>query len=389
MDININFDNKLVNNNGIKLNGNNYLWEKKTDDIVSIEYNFKDLPEEYKTYQMCIDMCLTNNNNLVYATEEFKTVSNTIKTASSYAMGFEYSLNDYLNADTVDKQKISNFVCQSIALKMRDTFITIFGPIDYPKFEKEMVRSQGVISGSSILQAFYGTNYSTDYDIFVNKTKCYDLLKLLKSVGSVMIDCDNYKDNKQYGKMGTVNKDNKKYSSMDKTYNGIKQSISTVISFNVNSYKVQVIVINEKLEPMAFIKSNFDIDICKNMYWYSGLVPAVALYNIDNLILKKASFENVKESSSDYRKQKYIGRDFVFNDETKLQVGVSKQNGLKAPVIPTVDTTTNPTINKGSRTLDFCEIDTQLLNSIFGSKVQQTQPTNEQSNNNNHIGSIP
>ena len=316
MNININFEKQSININGTNLDikflqnqQNLSTKNKQLDNMVSIECDFRDLPEQLKTYQLCLEMYLENSYNLAYTTKEFRNVVNLIKKAGLFVGLENLTLNDYLYGNLKNKNEIDSYITQLVTGKLLSKWTNIFSHGQYLKFVRHMIHSQSVISGSCLLQAFYGKNYDSDYDIFVNKSKCTDLLNFIEANGKVVKNTNN-----NYCKM-----DNNDYQNMNNNYkniyNGLKKNIiDDVCTFNVNSYKIQIIIIVDDISVQTFIENNFDINICKNMCWYDSIIPTVKLYDIDKLILKQARFDKIKDSSRNHRSEKYIDRGFIFEN---------------------------------------------------------------------------
>ena len=317
MNIDINFDNKLVNINGTEINATQYLKQQETIpekplNIVNIDIDFKDLPEKYKTYQLCLKMFFKSNNK-DYMNEELKSVSRLIETAGKYANIDNLSLKDYLSVKYgLVENTINLFICQLIKIKMESllAFIVSSGFFD---FRMHMLHSGAILSGSCLLQQFYGKDYNSDYDIFVNKSKSTGLITFFTGIGTLQLN-ENTNNYKKIGSNGEIVND-EQYTKINNGSN--KKMIENVHTFIVKScYKVQLIVVNDDIPAKEFIEKDFDIDICKNMFWYDSLLPSVSFNNIHNLILKKAKFTNSKESNEtmEKRKRKYLDRGFIFEE---------------------------------------------------------------------------
>ena len=68
----------------------------------------------------------------------------------------------------------------------------------------------------------------------------------------------------------------------------IDKKIECVYTFSLNNVSFQLIVVDDNISMTQFIQNYFDIDICKNTFWYnSEKQPNIKLYNIYKLIHKK------------------------------------------------------------------------------------------------------
>lgn len=159
-----------------------------------------------------------------------------------------------------------------ITARIHTRLLSIFGDKNL-KFRKIIDDLGCVISGSFIIESILNEEWNdNDIDIFVpycekNKnhldnflTQCYKL--------------DNYSPtNKYVNDFGTNSK---------------KKTITWIKNFTVNGKTVQIINTSlPKYKLNDFILSNFDFDICKNMYWIEKCACKLHVNNITNIVNKQ------------------------------------------------------------------------------------------------------
>jgi hypothetical protein len=139
------------------------------------------------------------------------------------------------------------------------------------------------------LQIFYSTIYdNSDIDIFVNKNDSFHILKFF------LKHCV--------------------HDSSDNKYRYDKH-IQKVNTFFFNNIKFQIIIVDSDLCMTQFIQHFFDIDICKNMFWYDhSKLPILQLYDVNKLINKTATIVVDNSNTSVSRKDKYVNRGFILDN---------------------------------------------------------------------------
>tara|TARA_R100001163_G_C5068138_1_gene207987 strand:- start:7269 stop:8369 length:1101 start_codon:yes stop_codon:yes gene_type:complete len=249
------------------------------------------------------------------------------------------SLSKYLDNSTFYKlsiifPEIKDYIYheykQSIICKIEKKLDQILGDTDYRKL---MIGEKLVMSGSFILQIILNTEWKySDIDIF----------NIIDSSEEKSENFKLYLNNKSK----RVSGDRVRYGG----YNDKKNKIKEVFDYTINNGStIQVIKqIIEKGHPLNFndkiqyILKDFDIDVCKNVFYYDENSRPQLFINyacrifqkeIKDIFIKDKQFQNI-----DDRLNKYKNRGFKFDniDAFKKIIG-SKDGNTKFGIIKKIN----------------------------------------------------
>jgi hypothetical protein len=328
MNINVDFNSKKITlylNNKKQENNeiiHNIEIDNKSDigqeTLYTFVTTFEDVPFKHKTYQLCLKEYLKHNCK----GDQMKNYSGVLKLFQHvyfYARYDGYTIKDYLNNTVPNKSTIDKYIRYFVGQNITTSLALLFGKKYYNIFCREMIQSKAVLSGSFILDNFYGEKKSSDIDIFVNKSKSYTFLNCMREKFKIINEHDNCKN--EYLSLSEKDNCKKAYLSLSEKDNCKKDNykynlnkIDSIYTFMCNGYKIQFILIQDNINLINYINKSFDINIVKNMYYYDDtLVPITILNNIKSLILKEAKFDTYKHNI-DTRRNKYIKKGFVFEN---------------------------------------------------------------------------
>lgn len=229
-----------------------------------------------------------------------------------------------------------------------DSFFREYFGEKYNEFRKIMVKSRAVISGSFIIQMILGERWpDSDIDFYV---PIIGSLSDKKSTGNHIVSLideflylkgnhfwytsqnmyqtgpkTNIKYIRDYIKMNDEQiKRCENLNVNDANYMIERQTIDNLGRYNNDTNcNIKLQVISVDLEPnydivKNHIYKNFDLDICKNIFYYDNEGPKLNMFNARSIIDKKTKFNfNYGVCEPLKRYKKYLERGFQFNESNE------------------------------------------------------------------------
>lgn len=170
----------------------------------------------------------------------------------------------------------------------------------YDEFVQAMISSQGVISGSFILQMINGEIYKgSDIDIYTQQNRSsHSDLKWMNVNDLEVLLWTNHEDHwvssgiYSDGKISLV----REYSISGREPDPGECRTPRRVTSLSNFSKFQVITLN--ISPKEFIMENFDFSILKNLFWYDENGPHIEVTDLKGIMTKIVHFD----------KESYLGK---------------------------------------------------------------------------------
>lgn len=228
---------------------------------------------------------------------------------------FYYNIIDHLKGDDLYtllqtcqyyKKTITLSLIKKQTLKViNQKFYELFGNLT-PDFKKIIKELECVITGSFILQSILSLYWKeTDMDIYVLGSKEDEKSKTI--LDDFLTDKMGYK----------IVKHTSSYS----------ESIAGILEVRTydkkdSPYQVQLIIVTVEDNLHNYVESNFDFDICKNIYSIDkNNKESLSIYKINEILSKKTKFalnDRNRVGSSVERCKKYQKRGFDFTNKDTL-----------------------------------------------------------------------
>lgn len=254
-------------------------------------------------------------------------------------------IRDIINLKVTNKSYYDNIdINDIISNKITKRLKTIFED-KWEGFSKELERSGAVISGSFIIQCILDEQWDDvskqDIDIYVslpddqselkpsgnNTTKLETWFFENKFIWNNYQACNRYADDISRDiswirdlKFCEIEHQNlyldltvdESESYLCKIGDIVKHNKSLI---NPNKPTIQIIEVNKTKEELwDFIQSNFDFDICKNVYGIKDGKPYVKILAINQILAKRTQYKvGTRPGASKVRKEKYESRGFIFD----------------------------------------------------------------------------
>jgi hypothetical protein len=260
---------------------------------------------------------------------------------------FYHEILSYLSPfDIINLKNTNKYYNKNITIKhlekqlisvINNNLYLIFGE-ELDNFKRVLNSVEGIISGSFILQCFYGEKWdNSDIDIYIpnykgkhnsNQKKGFqtnpvnNLTKFLVDVIDLYLDHDG-----PGAKYTYISEDKMQVLSYYKQGENLPYSIELIYIMNKN----------DQNSVYNFIQDNFDLDICKNMFYIDGNHDKLVLSDINNLVNRKmqmVGYNDIQKSLD--RIDKYKGRGFKWDKsnltvaliENKYNIIYIKKNGF-------------------------------------------------------------
>jgi len=228
---------------------------------------------------------------------------------------FYYNIIDYLKSDDIyNLLQTCQYYKKSLTLsllkkqtmkEMNNRFHELFGNLT-PEFKKIIKELECVVTGSFILQCILGLYWlETDMDIYIESKKEDEKSKT--TLDYFLIDKMGYK----------IIKETSSYSESIAGINEVR-----TYDKKDSSYKVQIIMVTVEDNLHNYVESNFDFDICKNIYSIDkNNKESLTIYKINEILSRKTKFalnNKNRVGSSVERCKKYQKRGFDFTNKNTL-----------------------------------------------------------------------
>lgn len=311
-------------------------------DLHYIKY-INDVNQEYLISQSPLFLMLLSD-----PVKSVLDICNNIEQTIQYVNMYNGSIEKYLLCDNFFEMKTRLFLSLSKYFNNKTQ-----------NFMDQLILYGGYISGSFACNAMYGTNYDcSDIDIYFNDyNSAINFGEALKDFEYLRTSCLKYN---QYSILGT---------HIDRII-----THKVISPHSIYMPKIQLIVINRKVNPINYIMTYFDIDHCKvvidgncNFYSYDKksnneiFVTNVSDHIINVFNLFQKSIELYKEKGNDEqhkyfkslivsmkayikkvygRINKYKKRGVIFNEEN-ISLFDSLVNSVKSHIVITIDNSNN------------------------------------------------
>uniref|UniRef100_A0A6C0C6K8 Uncharacterized protein n=1 Tax=viral metagenome TaxID=1070528 RepID=A0A6C0C6K8_9ZZZZ len=250
------------------------------------------------------------------------------------------------------KIKMSH-IKKSTIREMNRRLYRIFGR-DLDGFKSALKNSNGIISGSFVLQCILGEKWdNSDVDVYVDallfESNTYPNIfnnmpnhlkfdtrfvsdELIKIIDNYEEPCSIKED--IFGFMKRKN-----YSAWQLDVHGYcSPDLVNIVDYTINTKKIQIIGTTEK-NLTSFIMDSYDFDVCKNIYDYNN----VTIYCLNDIFTKNTNFNKTYDIDKNVQRYlKYSKRGFEFYSQKKVNkindINVFDHVGIETiKIIPTDD----------------------------------------------------
>ena len=235
------------------------------------------------------------------------------------------------------KVGVPDLLLERVNAKLKSTFGD-----KVSKIKRFLNDNKVVLSGSFIIQAILKEDWDSDVDLFCESSKIYpwydDVIEKVSTLESnlredVVIDATN-DEMYHYLNQHYINHiENYLFSGKIKLqmvefnlselylHNGIYRDCNYGGRHVIDGYPKELEIVVQNASKSRFnkaswdhIKSNFDFDICKCMYYIENGIEYLKIFNLRGLLDKIIDIDQINSFTLHRRIEKYISRGFRFKD---------------------------------------------------------------------------
>ena len=180
----------------------------------------------------------------------------------------------------------------------------------YEDFVKAMIASEGVISGSFVLQMINGRQYEgSDIDIYSDQSECQAWTEMNKRIEANDIQVA----------LWPLHEDDFVGNRYDHSDIRLIREYTIVTNSTLNFVKFQTITLNRP--PREYIGEIFDFSVLRNLFWYDETGPHVQIEDLKGILNNIIKFDqedyfkrlpNANPKKVAKRVTKYKARGFTF-----------------------------------------------------------------------------